>query len=483
MRLKAVSMFALLFSVPLLFVACGGGGGAAGLMTFAPEGDFNMIVGAAPARILASELFKEAMDKIDALKDGFEKMEETASDAGIEIKELQSVVVLSAINKNEGIVYLRGSKPIDPEDYIDYMEDTNMLTKYEEEKADGQTYWVHGQAGAVTELAGGMAVFSKEDLLEDALDAMKKGKSKLSASKEFNESLPLVDLNADAYLFIWNDIEIKASEIEPALRMIIDDEDAVEDAADAFEEIEAFGLYGYLRDGIEIHWKIRLGDEDDAKTLKDFYDEYGDDVIEKVVPQLGLFARSLNLGIEPDDIEDVFKEIEVEQRGNVLEISLRMESKDVLDLLEKLSGSEEDEAEDVPVTEEAPLAESPDYMNAERQKITVQYIQILGQSVEQYIMDHINVGAPRAEDIEELCDILVEYMIINDRRYRLDGWGNLLVYEFDESGDRRDFSITSYGSDGRPGPPVETNEYGIGVVTQYEQDIIYSRGLFTQRPE
>ena len=473
MRLKAASMFALLFSVPLLFGACGGGGGAAGVMTFAPEGDFNMIVGAAPARIFTSELFKEAVDEIDAFKDGYEKLEETASDAGIELEELLSVVVLSAINGKGGIAYLRGSKPIDPEDYVDYMEETNMLIEYKEEETDGQTYWVHEQAGAVTEIAGGMALFSNEDLLEDALDAMKKGKNKLSASKEFNESLRLVDLNADAYMLIWDGIEIKASDVEPVLRMVVDDEDAVADAAEAFEEIEAFSLYGYLRNGIELHVKIRFGDEDDAKALKDFYDEHGDDVIEKIVPQLGSFARAFNIGIEPDDIEDILKEIEVEQRGNELEVSLRVEDDDVIDLLKKAykRGGGEEETVDSRYAEP-----STEY---ERQLRTMEQIRILGQSVEMYIMDHPRIGPPRTADVEALANILIEVEIINDGNVVYDGWGNLLVYDYDESGETRSYTITSYGADGRPGPSVEPGE----SATRFEHDISWSSGRFVQRSE
>ncbi len=473
MRYKAVTLFVLLCSVPLLLVACGGGGGAAGLMAFAPEGDFNMIVGVAPARIFTSVLFKEAIDKIDAFKDGYEKLEETASDAGIELEELLSVVVLSAINGKEGLAYLRGSKRIDPEDYVDYMEDTNMLTKYEEEEADGQTYWVHEQMGAATEIAGGLALFSDEDLLEDTLDAMKKGKDKLSASKEFNESLPLVDLNADAYVLIWDGIEIKASDVEPVLGMIVDDEDAVADAAEAFEGIEAFSLFGYLRNGIELHEKIRFGDEDDAKTLKDFYDEHGDDVIEKIVTQLGSFARAFNIGIEQDDIEDILKEIKVEQRGNVLEISLRVEDDDVIDLLEKANKQGGDEEETIDSRYTGPSIER------DRQLRTIEHIRNLGQSIEMYIMDYPRIGPPRTADVEALANILIEVEIINDGNVVYDGWGNLLVYDYDESGETRSYTITSYGVDGRPGPPVEADE----SATRFEHDIIWSMGRFVQRPE
>ena len=107
---------------------------------------------------------------------------------------------------------------------------------------------------------------------------------------------------------------------------------------------------------------------------------------------------------------------------------------------------------------------------------------MMGQCVDRYIQDHPKIGCPRVMSILELQRVLDEAGIDCDKKYIRDGWGNLLEYEVGSSYLNRDFSITSYGSDGRPGPSVYPDWDGEYIVTSYEEDIIYSSGRLVQHP-
>lgn len=118
-------------------------------------------------------------------------------------------------------------------------------------------------------------------------------------------------------------------------------------------------------------------------------------------------------------------------------------------------------------------------INRAGQTLTVINIQKLGQTIEMYIMDHDQIGAPKASDIEALAKAL-NYMDWNEKELVVsDGWGNNFIYEADMTPGSKKYRLISYGADAQPGPETATP----GLVKQFTEDIIYENGTFKQRPE
>lgn len=132
--------------------------------------------------------------------------------------------------------------------------------------------------------------------------------------------------------------------------------------------------------------------------------------------------------------------------------------------------------------EEAKVKESVDVMatavDRSKQMQTMQNMQRFGAAIEQYIMFHPTEGSPKAEDVFELEDLLVESEIIPSGQRLVDGWGNPLIYTCGV-GSSRDYSLTSYGADARPG----TTSSELPAQTKYNADIVWTNGTFTQQPE
>lgn len=123
----------------------------------------------------------------------------------------------------------------------------------------------------------------------------------------------------------------------------------------------------------------------------------------------------------------------------------------------------------------------PSLLNAldrARQTTTVANIQKLGQSVEQYIMDHNKVGAPQTADVDALQTLLKALEINENDSMKKDGWGTPFIYAYEGIGSKR-YTITSYGSNNAAGPPPDVP----GIVKRFTEDIIYANGNFVQRPE
>jgi type II secretion system protein G len=128
----------------------------------------------------------------------------------------------------------------------------------------------------------------------------------------------------------------------------------------------------------------------------------------------------------------------------------------------------------------------PSLLNAldrARQATTVSNVVQMGQGCDRYIQDHPKQGAPQAGDIEELQTIFEETEINLNKGMARDGWGYLLHYSFDASGDGRRFTVESYGSDGASGGLVAVNENNEYIVKHFDEDIIYVNGRLLQYPE
>ena len=123
-------------------------------------------------------------------------------------------------------------------------------------------------------------------------------------------------------------------------------------------------------------------------------------------------------------------------------------------------------------------------MDRSKQATSVANVAMMGMCVERYIQDHPKIGCPRVKSIIALQIVLEEAGLNCNEKLVRDGWGNLLEYEFGASLSNRLFSITSYGSDGLPGPDVYFQDLeGRYIVKRFEEDIIYNSGRFTQYPQ
>jgi len=458
MRLKLQYKLLLLITLPLAFSACGGGG-ISGTMNIAPEGDFTVMVGINPKLIIESDLFKQMLDEIKLEKEGYEELKKTAKKAGIEIDELSSVVLLVSHTENNAMVHLIGK--IDFEDFIDYL-DKEENHQISEEEESGLTYYADGTDGTggtfYMEAGGGLVFFSQEELLEDCIDVITKGKDRLTANEKFSSAMPLVNTSAAFYALIWDKLEIKGSNFLPWIRMVDDDEEVAKEITEALEDVIASGISLNIDKGITGTAKVRFDDEDSAEAIADFLDDNKDKIFEKIAQVFGMIFGAEQLKIDPEKIEDLADSFDIGRNGDVVVISIEIE--DLSWLIKAVSDSLEE---------------------SELQAATMQNIKVLGTSVEQYRMDHPSMGYPETDNIEELIEILIENEYVTDRSIIRDGWGNLLDYRPNQQ-EGVGYSITSYGAGGVPGPPVAPNAFGEKIVTHPEEDIIWSDGRFVQHP-
>ena len=440
------------------FVSCGGGG-ASGILAFTPGEDMTIIFGANPKPIIQSELFKRIMDEIEPAKEAWDKMVETAKDGGVDINELAVVSFVASHTEGKMIAYLVGG--VDVAKFREYQE-KEVERDIKEKTKDGVTYYTDEMTMNFLEMLGGLAIFSTEDILEDALDAAYKGKDKLSANEKFIAARALIDTTAAIYALAWDEIEIKGEDWRRPLADLEDDTDVVDDVVDALDNITAAGVSINIGKGISGVARIKFGDEDDAEAVAEFIEDNKEEFFEKTAPTFEMLARMVKLGVAAADIEKLADAFEAKQVGDIVEISFKEED------LDWLIDS---------------IAEASKYAKErETQANTVENIRRLATAIEQYSMDHPDVGPPRAADIEELMNILEETEILLDRDLIKDGWGNLLIYQYDPV-DFRTYTVMSYGSDGAPGPDIEPDEYGNRTLTKLEEDIIWFNGIFTQRPD
>jgi type II secretion system protein G len=125
----------------------------------------------------------------------------------------------------------------------------------------------------------------------------------------------------------------------------------------------------------------------------------------------------------------------------------------------------------------------PNLLNAlerSRQTTTVDRLLTVGAFVEQYIMDNNKVGCPKTgADADALKAIFVQEEINFNETVLIDGWGQEFVIEMEATLGGRAYTITSLGSDNAAGPAPASP----GIVKLFAEDIIFSRGIFVQRPE
>ena len=125
----------------------------------------------------------------------------------------------------------------------------------------------------------------------------------------------------------------------------------------------------------------------------------------------------------------------------------------------------------------------PSLLNAldrTKQTKSIERITALGGFTEQYIMDNNEVGAPKVgNNINDLIDLFETNEINFNRSLSRDGWGADIVIEMGAGASNREYTIMSYGSDFAPGPVPAS----AGIVQKFQEDIIFTQGRYSQRPE
>jgi hypothetical protein len=462
MKPIALVFFPILCLFLLFYVACSMGGGFVDVMTFAPDGDYQILAGIAPSRIVSSAFFKDLMDKVEFLRNNYKSLEKNASDMGIGISELGQLVFLLNPQTSDGLALIQGGSASSAENVVNGLH-TKGGMEFDKKDIGGRVYWENRNLGVATNLAGGTVFFSSEEVMKKAIGAMQGNGGKLAGNQKFLDALSLIDVNADAYmLFQGSAIQLIISpSVEDEIRELCKDAALAKEVAGAYDALDAIGIIINFGKGFELRERFRFRDEGSAETLMAFNEKYRDELLKRTGLEFGMLARGFGLDIEGADIEKIQERVKIERVGTVLHAALRFDdSKEIIELLNKVFGSE----------------------RQVNQLKTVEHIRSIAVAIESYLLDYPEIGAPRTTDANELINILLEQGYLRDKDIIYDGWGNLLVYQYDTSGQTHDYTVSSYGADGQPGPPVPKVEDGIGLVTREEEDIIFHNGIFVQCP-
>lgn len=113
---------------------------------------------------------------------------------------------------------------------------------------------------------------------------------------------------------------------------------------------------------------------------------------------------------------------------------------------------------------------SPEELEA-RQAQTIKLIIRLASHVEQYIIDHPGIGAPKADDAAQLITVLADAGYQVSEIDPVDAFGNQLAYRHHFSThplNRRDYDLVSLGEDG---------VYDLWKVTDHIRDTLYGQDI------
>jgi len=116
-----------------------------------------------------------------------------------------------------------------------------------------------------------------------------------------------------------------------------------------------------------------------------------------------------------------------------------------------------------------------------RRKRTMGDMRAIAMGLESYRIDHgdtypvTRVPAPHA--VGDLVPLLVPTYV--KRLPRLDGWGR----PFQVVSSAKEYTITSYGSDGKPDLPDGPSSLPNGLTTSFAGDLVFSAGAFVKYPD
>jgi len=114
-----------------------------------------------------------------------------------------------------------------------------------------------------------------------------------------------------------------------------------------------------------------------------------------------------------------------------------------------------------------------------KQKATMGDIRNLGNAVSTYMLDK-GICPTNALDSTQLTNFYLQKLVT------VDAWGQQYVYVRGGAGDD-EYSVTSYGKDKAAGGPASASpgvtEYDVSELPDFNNDIIYSNGVFTWGPK
>lgn len=108
-------------------------------------------------------------------------------------------------------------------------------------------------------------------------------------------------------------------------------------------------------------------------------------------------------------------------------------------------------------------------LQAAKQKRSMEDIHTVAVAVEIYCNDEGRYPVSTDANTEDIEPLLI------DRVPHIDGWGNAIIYR---SVDGLNYTIISFGRGGHPNEP-----YSVGPIRRYQDDLVFSNGVFTQWPE
>lgn len=111
-----------------------------------------------------------------------------------------------------------------------------------------------------------------------------------------------------------------------------------------------------------------------------------------------------------------------------------------------------------------------------KQKATMGDIRNLGNAVSTYMLDK-GFCPTNALDSTQLTNFYLQKLVT------VDAWGQIYVYARGGAGND-EYSVTSYGKNKAVNPPTAgQTEYDVSVLGDFNNDIIYSNGVFTWGPK
>ena len=235
MTLGAITLFTM--------ISCGGGGGAMGVLSVIPKGDYYMLSGSNPAAKYDTPFYKNLADEVKRIEDEADDWEDRLDD--MEIDNVRSNnLSLSLVSEDavENVIFHAGRFNYD--DLEDYFDDEQNWTDWDEDEKNNIVYYT-GKLGTSEYAAlierGGLFT-GRADVIEDIIEVITEGDKRLQDDKDFNAFRGLVDFSATEFSLQWDNIDGTINNYKNQIAQIDDEEDL----QDALDELEA--------EGVSIYW-------------------------------------------------------------------------------------------------------------------------------------------------------------------------------------------------------------------------------------
>lgn len=326
MKIRLVLLGAIVAVALFILVGCGGGG-AAGIVDMAHEGDYYIIAGGKVSDLANSDFYKKAKRNISNLKRAVINHFAKAHDYDMAMAQLLGPTSLISTDRNENIEFFGGPFSVDM--MKDYFEKVGNW-EVDDDDVEGHTLFYNKKQrdneDAFTVAAGGLAL-GKKDALEDFIKAWRAGKKRLNEDKDFNKARPLVDFTATFYSLHWDDENLGknwANRLAVVEATRLDDDS---DFKDALESIEAIGTSSYFRNNYEVVHKVMFKGDGDAEDAMEFLEDEKDKLLEK---NFALILGEIFGGMaEVDDIDELEDNVNITRAGEVITIKISFNWEDI----------------------------------------------------------------------------------------------------------------------------------------------------------